>query len=323
MYNYLLILSALWPAKFGAALPPLEELRTKWEAVEPRLMAEATIDTSAVVVRAEQLASNVLSADIAAVRTQHADSGGEEQPGGEADDQIRAGQAVAVMAAAQPTCAELFTSNLLAVRDMMVNAQAKKKQPHVEGERDDDGDDDQREDAGACDDTEMDASDSPTRDVGDSEARDAPMDEARDGEPGAEAGTQPAPIQTGREEEPVNEYVDNAALLRGAFFHLFIAPPLPLADNEDGVDSLVGRTGHGGLASLSRSTVQHLLRQHTGAFAKEKHLLFLLMNQIQRRAASRAVTALLNDNPHAFKVFQARCAHRVPLPNSQAWVLLD
>lgn len=312
MYNYLLILSALWPAKFGAVLKPLEELESKWAAVEPRLMEEATVESSNAVVRVDQLASNVLCADIAAVRKQHADDEGGEQPAGEADDHIRAGQAVAVMAAAQPSCAELFASNLRAVRDMV---RLTKKKTTVEGDSDDredssdveeggDDDDAPAGPAGATDEPMTDSGDAPAADAG---ASTAPADGAEGASgPDSAVPRQPAPIKTGREEEPLNEYDDNAALLRGAFFHLFIAPPLPIDGKEDGVDSLVGRSGKGGVAGLSKPAVQHLLRQHTGSFGREKHLLFLLFNQIQRRSAARAVSALLNDNPQAFSVFQAR-----------------
>jgi hypothetical protein len=91
-----------------------------------------------------------------------------------------------------------------------------------------------------------------------------------------------------REHDPVNEFTDNKRLLLGAFPLLF----------------LLGK-GLKSAGSVSQKSAEHMLLQFHGHFARNRWLLFALMNQHMRHSAARAVSAAVNLHPEAAEEFAA------------------
>jgi hypothetical protein len=74
-----------------------------------------------------------------------------------------------------------------------------------------------------------------------------------------------------RAADPINEFTDNAEILYGGFWPLFL---------------LAKGLGKG---TLPRSSTRHMLTQFHNVFAASHQLIYFLANQIQRHAALRGV----------------------------------
>lgn len=88
------------------------------------------------------------------------------------------------------------------------------------------------------------------------------------------------------DEDPLNEFAANDALLAGAFPTLF---PLGYTPSTGG--------------SVSDSKAEHLLLQFHNTFAQSTELVFVLMNQKQRHAAARSASATVMNHPEAAQRF--------------------
>jgi len=96
-----------------------------------------------------------------------------------------------------------------------------------------------------------------------------------------------ATVTIDRSSVAFNEFQENNDLLIATFPHLF---PIGVGPPRNG--------------SLSIVHHRHLLLQYHTRFAKCPQLVFLLFNQLQRHAGSRALSAAVRNNSEAFKVFQ-------------------
>ena len=94
-----------------------------------------------------------------------------------------------------------------------------------------------------------------------------------------------------RDQEPMNEFTDNNRLILGAFPQLF----------------LLGK-GLKCTGSVTQRVSQHMILQFHGHFARNRWLLFTLMNQHMRHSAARAVCAAVNAHPESGEEFAQLCS---------------
>jgi len=98
-------------------------------------------------------------------------------------------------------------------------------------------------------------------------------------------------LQINREQMPINEFTDNKRLILGAFPTLF----------------LLGK-GMNYAGSVPQHVAEHMILQFHGHFARNRWLLFTLMNQNMRHSAARAVSAAVNAHPEAGAELAELCA---------------
>ena len=121
---------------------------------------------------------------------------------------------------------------------------------------------------------------------------------------GGDRRAEPPVLRARREVDPINEFEKNLELMRGVFWHLFPAAPLPgITVEVNGVAQPVDPLD--GVARHRAASIRHLLRQHTGVFGQHKQLLFLLLNQRQRWAAARSVALRVKNSPESFDALKA------------------
>ena len=89
-----------------------------------------------------------------------------------------------------------------------------------------------------------------------------------------------------RERDPINEFSENQKLYLGSFPTLF----------------LFGK-GLSSTGSVPQRAAEHMILQYHGHFARNRWLLFALMNQNMRHAAARAASSAINTHPEAAREF--------------------
>ena len=103
---------------------------------------------------------------------------------------------------------------------------------------------------------------------------------------GRDGGANTGLHRINREQDPINEFSENQKLYLGGFPTLF----------------LFGK-GLSCTGSVPQRAAEHMILQFHGHFARNRWLLFALMNQQMRHAAARAASSAINTHPEAAREF--------------------